>query len=159
MPLPMIVARNALLAGWLVLSAGCAHRESRPPDEHHGPATVPAGPEGRSYVPELPPDSISQAMAEEIFAEDNRVYSADGDWFYLRNIIRLYYVEDTPRHLRQEAMDLIGGEVIGGHRMVANGGLATGPLEGAIEKLLSLPYVASAGEWGHFGFEVRSRHL
>lgn len=116
-------------------------------------------------MPELPPDSISQAMAEEIFAEDNRVYSADNDWFYLRNVIRLYFVEDTPRHLRQEAVDLIG-EVIGGHRMVANGGLyviriqddgTTGPLEEAIEKLLSLPYVASAGEWGHFGFEVRSR--
>jgi hypothetical protein len=132
----------------------------------HAHATIPAGWEGRSYVPELPPDSISQEVAEEIFAEENRVYPSDTGYFYLRNVIRLYFEEGTPWERRQEAVDAIGGEVIGGHRMVADGGLylirikddgTPRPLEEAIETLNSFPYIASVGRFGHFPIGPRYR--
>jgi hypothetical protein len=128
-------------------------------------AAVPEEWRGRSYVPALPPDSIPQKIAEEIFAEENRVYPTAGDdFFFLRNVIRLYFEEGTPQHLRQEGVDLIGGEVVGGRRRVANGGLylirikddgTPTPLEEAIERLKTLPYVASAGDFGYFPIEPR----
>lgn len=124
---------------------------------------------GRDTIPALPPDSTSQAMLEEIFAEENRVYYSEHhrNW-YLRNVIRLSFHEDTPQELRQEAVERIGGEVIGGARFVANGGLylirigddgTAAPLWNAIEQLRALPQVYSAGPFYHFVPRPRSGRL
>lgn len=110
-------------------------------------APAPAQARGRVRVPPVAPDSVPQW----IYNPSNRV--GEGSPWFLRNIIVLGFKEGTTRVERQEAVDLIGGEVIGGVQYGVGEGEyyvriqddgTTEPLFRAIDLLETLPQVSFA---------------
>lgn len=103
-------------------------------------------------VPALAPDTLP----DWIFAPSNIIKNApEMSGTFLRNVLIVEFHEETPQEERQAAVDLIGGEVVGGFRFYGeNDGLyyvqisddgTTAPLFHAIRTLQALPQVALAG--------------
>ena len=110
----------------------------------------------RPPVPLIPPDTLpSRAVLDSIYAKENALWTdprfAEGT---PRNIIFLSFHNHATQQDRQQTVDLVQGEVIGGIR-IGTGGLyiiripsdGTGePLARALVQLQALPQVSLAGE-------------
>lgn len=104
-------------------------------------------------VPELPPDSVpSGALADSIFAPENRISDPRLGSRVPRDIVFLSFVPDATQEQRQEAIDLVGGRVVGGVPVhpgawyivrIPSDGTAE-PLVQAIRALEGLPTVRAA---------------
>jgi hypothetical protein len=89
-------------------------------------------------VPAVAPDTLpSRPLWDSIYAAENMVYDGRVGWRVPRNILLVRFHAEATQEQRQEALDLIEGEVLGG--------LGGGPLgaylvrisdDGTIEPLL-----------------------
>jgi len=73
-------------------------------------------------VPALPPDSVPSALWDEIHAPEHIIPSSP-EWGvpFPRNLIVLAFKEDATQTERQQAVDAVGGEVIGGEHIDRGG--------------------------------------
>jgi hypothetical protein len=73
-------------------------------------------------VPALPPDSVPSALWDEVHAPENIIPSSP-EWGvpFPRNLIVLAFKEDATQTERQQAIDAVGGEVIGGEHIDRGG--------------------------------------
>jgi hypothetical protein len=92
-----------VLAGAAALAGACARRGS-----------TPVGTPARAVVPPIPPDS----MPGWLFDDTNAVA---GPYRISKNVLEVAFVRGTPRAARQAAVDLVGGEVVGGARLFSDG--------------------------------------
>jgi hypothetical protein len=115
-----------LPAGW---GDDCPKRLDRRPCEFkYRPATGRLEAKGqpgngqRPRVPALPPDSVPSALWDEIHAPENIIPSSP-EWGvpFPRNLIVLAFKEDATQTERQQAIDAVGGEVIGGEHIDRGG--------------------------------------
>jgi hypothetical protein len=73
-------------------------------------------------VPALPPDSVPVAVWDKIHAPENIIRSSP-EWGapFPRDLIVLAFKEDATQRERQQAVDAVGGEVIGGEHIDRGG--------------------------------------
>lgn len=128
----------------LVLTVGGCHQRASKP------RLAPSVSQGTAHVPALPPDSISQAVWDELHVPTNIITNdARLTGKFPRNLVVIMFHPTAPTAERQAAIDSIHGEVVGGIPLTPGGqyyvriqddGTAE-PLFQAIEKLQSLAQV------------------
>jgi hypothetical protein len=112
-----------------------------------------AAAQGLHAVPALPPDSVRRAISDSLYAPENEA-PADERWSaaYPRNPVLLWFRPTATQRERQQAVDAVGGEVVGGIPLTRGGVYfvwvrddgTVGPLWTAIEKLRAMPPVQRA---------------
>lgn len=122
-----------IIAAFLLLACapGTTHRES-------------------NRVPIVPPDTIPGWIYAESNLETNSSYMSGT---FVRNIVVILFTPGATQAQRQEAIDLIAGQVVGGNRTMPTGGEyfirieddgTAAALFRAIERLEALPQVEYA---------------
>lgn len=120
-----VLAQRAFIALIWLAMLGC----SRPSDgahpdfdqaQPHTTGQQMAGQQPR--VPALPPDSVPRALWDKLHAPENMIRSSP-EWGvpFPRNLIVLAFKEDATQSERQQAVDAVGGEVIGGEHVDRGG--------------------------------------
>jgi hypothetical protein len=73
-------------------------------------------------VPALPPDSVPNALWDKLHTPENMIRSSP-EWSapFSRDLIVLAFKEDATQAERQQAVDAVGGEVIGGEHVDRGG--------------------------------------
>jgi hypothetical protein len=137
---------RSLIAGGYLLLAACAVARTEP-------ATSDVKVCPAAWVPERPPDRLDAAVAAEIYAPENIVHThREMTGPYPIDVIWVAFHDDSPRAVRQAAVELVCGEVIGGSAVRAGGiyyirirheGTADA-LHAAIRRLKELPAVVLA---------------
>jgi hypothetical protein len=134
--LPMLILILALLVPVL---AGC-----------QVPASPPSSRPSNQVVPAIAPDTVPRWVFDpDSVAEDPEVTTGR----YLRDVVLIMFRMDATQQQRQEAIDHVGGAVIGGQRLASGNGIywirisaggRAAPLMTAVRRLRALPQVHTA---------------
>ena len=107
---------------WLTM-LGCSRANDKPPSElGRRPTSEGKALSSQTPVPAMPPDSVPEAVWREIHAPQNVIRSAP-EWGvpFPRDLVVVAFKEEATQAERQEAIDAIGGWVIGGERVDRGG--------------------------------------
>ncbi|HXF25525.1 MAG TPA: hypothetical protein VN602_13445 [Gemmatimonadaceae bacterium] len=135
----------AILAGTAL--SGCAHQRSSAPARPPTAAPIPVG-----VVHPVPPVAPNHSPDSLFLALGTVRRDSTADLKLVRSIVKVSFRGGTAQRERQQAIDLIGGVVVGGLRITdLNGwyfvripGPTYGDIQEAVRKLRAMPQVETA---------------